>query len=228
MSLHELMRSAKVWRAAEVPPSRILSTGFPRLDAWLPSRGWPYPSLIEILTDFEGVGALRLWLPVLAHLSQQQWLIWIASPHLPYAPALQQAGINLSRLLLVDPLATAVDETAAARKQKTTASGSPTRGTSRHYAEGELWAFEQALRFVDCGASLAWLEAIKPLHLRRLQLACETGASLGVLFRPARFAAETSPATLRLLLTPAQTGLDIQLVKSRGGSREQTCHLVLA
>ena len=219
MSLDELMQSAKVWRAAEVPPSGVISTGFSTLDAWLPSRGWPYPALVEVLTDFEGVGALRLWLPALAELSQRQrWLIWIASPHLPHAPALQQAGLDLNRLLLVDPLD--ADEIQAS-------SEGGAFSTSMQRRQADLWAFEQALRFADCGASLAWLNTLKPLHLRRLQLACESGVSLGVLFRPACFATDASPATLRLLLTPTSTGLEIRLLKSRGRMRDQTCHLTL-
>lgn len=203
MSLDELMQSAKVWRAGEVPPGHSLATGFPALDALLPMRGWPYPALIELLTDFEG-GILRLCLPALATLSQQQrWLIWVAPPHLPHAPVLQRYGLELARVLIIDTPPDA---------QKPAVANWRTN----------LWTFEQALRCADCGASLAWFEHLEPLHLRRLQLACEIGNSLGILFRPARYATEASPAALRLLLTPRDAGLNIELLKWRGGKRRQT------
>jgi protein ImuA len=185
----------------------------------LPNKGWPYPALIEVLTDYEGIGALRLWLPLMATLSQQQWLIWVSPPHAPYAAVLQQAGIALNHLLLIDPMANA--DTAAVPSQKAVST------SHTKIEQAQLWAFEQALRFADCGASLAWLKTIKPLQLRRLQLACESGMSLGILFRPASFATEASPAPLRLLLAPTAHGLELRLLKSRGGMREQPCHLVL-
>jgi len=210
MSLDGLIQSAQVWRAGEVPPGRSLTTGFPALDALLPRRGWPYPALIELLTDLES-GTLSLCLPTLAALSQQQrWLIWVAPPHLPHAPALQRYGLELARVLIID---TSLDV------QKTATSvvlSGLTRAASWH---NNLWAFEQALRCADCGASLAWFEHLEPLHLRRLQLACETGDSLGILFRPARYATEASPAALRLLLTPGDARLNIELLK---GNRGQT------
>ena len=216
MSLDELVRRAQVWRADQAPLARGLTTGFPALDALLPTQGWPYPALIEVLTDCEGIGALSLWLPALAELSRAQWLIWVAPPHLPYVPALQRHGLDLARLLIVD-----------ARPAEAV---STQRSSAREGTEANLWAFEQALRFVDCGASLTWCEAPDSRALRRLQLACEAGVTLGVIFRPARFAATASPAVLRLLLSPAAhaTGLDIQILKCRGSLRTQTCHLDLS
>jgi hypothetical protein len=216
MTLDELVHSAKVWRAGEVPPGQALPTGFPALDTLLPTRGWPYPALIEVLTDFEGIGALRLWLPTLAAMSQQQrWVIWVAPPYQPYAPALQQVGLALSRLLLVDASSAAVEGTAS------------TLETGARTHQANLWTFEQALRFATGGAAVGWFAALEPLVLRRLQLASEIGSCLGVLFRPARYATQSSPATLRLLLTRAPgAGLTIQLLKCRGNPRVRSCTLV--
>ncbi len=212
MSLDDLMQSAKVWRAGEVPPGRSLTTGFPALDALLPRQGWPYPALVELLTDFEGVGALHLCLPVLAALSQQRWLIWIAPPHLLHAPTLRCHGIDLARMLIID--------TPTADPQRPLGITPSPRSITQ---QANLWSFEQALRYSDCGASLAWLDHLEPLHLRRLQLACEAGDSLGLMFRPARCVTETSPAALRLLLTPAaKAGLHIELLKCRGGNQGRT------
>jgi hypothetical protein len=207
MNLEELLRGAQVRRAGEMPPAGELASGFAALDALLPGGGWPLPALTEVLCDDEGIGALRLLLPALAALSRRgQWLIWISPPHIPYAPALAAAGVDLARLLIVEADAAA----------------------ERRDGEERLWAFEQALRFPDCGAALAWLATVDSLRLRRLQLACEAGQSLGVMFRPSRHAAEASPASLRLKLTPAAPGtLEVDVLKCRGRLRARSCTLAL-
>ena len=72
------------------------------LDAELPGGGWPATALIEILPQHEGIGELRILGHTLARLSNEgRSLAWIAPPHLPYAPALQAAGIDLARLLFL-------------------------------------------------------------------------------------------------------------------------------
>jgi len=50
-----------------------------------------------------------------------------------------------------------------------------------------------------------------------LKLAAEEGGALGVLFRPERHRFESSPATLRLLLTPGQREPHLELLKVQGG-----------
>ena len=107
---------------------------------------WPTAALTEILPQHEGIGELRILGHALAKLAAEgRWLAWIAPPYLPYAPALQAAGIDLSRLLVI-----------RTRSPRET-----------------LWAFEQTLRSQTCGAVLAWPEKIAYAELRRLQLAAE-------------------------------------------------------
>ena len=94
MCLEDLMQRAGVWRAGEMPLEKGFATGFPMLDSLLPGGGWPKTALTEILTGHEGIGALRLVLPVIAGLSQSgRWAVWISPPHIPYAPALQAQGV---------------------------------------------------------------------------------------------------------------------------------------
>lgn len=224
MTLEEIMRRARLWRAGEATAEAGLSTGFPALDAALPAGGWPFPGLIEILSCQPGSGALRLMLPVLSQFARQQrWLIWVAPPYQPYAPALQAAGIDLTRVMVVD-----VDgEAPAVPAQTLHEAQGPYAASSATTAEGVLWAFEQALRFPGCGAGLLWPGRLAALSLRRLQLACEAGGTMGVLFRASEYAAESSPAALRLLLTvqPAAEALDIRILKCRGSLRAQECRL---
>jgi cell division inhibitor SulA/protein ImuA len=195
--LDTLLADARLWRArggAETrDPALCVPTGWPKLDAQLPGRGWPLGTLIEFLLPETGIGELSLLLPALGALvnaddAGRRWLAWIAPPHAPYAPALAQSGIRADRLLLV-----------GAEKPS-----------------DRLWAIEQALRSGGCAAVLAWLDAADDRWLRRLKLAAETGRTLAVLLRPARRRASASPASLRLALEPAPGGLDLWLLKSRG------------
>ena len=86
------------------------------------------------------------------------------------------------------------------------------------------WAVEQALRSGACGAVLWWPgpgagSGRGFRELRRLQLAAQEGHSLGLVFRPAQAARESSPSALRLLLRTREQGLEVVLLKSRGGRR---------
>src|SRR5581483_2385709 len=66
--------------------------------------GWPRGVLTEIHLPLEGIGELRVLLPALARLSREdRWIVFIAPPYIPYAPALAAGGVELSRLLLVHP-----------------------------------------------------------------------------------------------------------------------------
>src|SRR3546814_5121936 len=80
-----------------------MPTGHARLDAALPGGGWPCANLSEIVYVAPGVGELQLAMPLLARLTQaKRPLALIAPPHLPYAPALRQHGVALSKLTVVD------------------------------------------------------------------------------------------------------------------------------
>ena len=185
---------ASLWRAREFArrASRGIGTGYAALDAALYERGWPRAGLAELLGDAHGIGELRLLMPALAALSRQDagWIVWVAPPFVPYAPALQAAGVDLAKVLLV-------------------------RAKSR----GErLWALEQALSHGTCSAVLGWLAEAGFADLRRLQLAARHGRTWGSLFRPASAARQASAAELRLRLAARPNNrLQVAIVKRRGG-----------
>ena len=52
-------------------------------------------------------------------------------------------------------------------------------------ARDELWALDQALRCPGVSAVWTWIDRLDPPAFRRLQLAAETGRTLGLLVRPA-------------------------------------------
>ena len=73
------------------------------------------------------------------------------------------------------------------------------------------------MRSSACAAVMAWFEHLETPPLRRLQLAAERGGCLGILFRPAGATRQSSPAALRLRVTPTTSGLDVEVLKRRGG-----------
>lgn len=194
-ALAGLLRHPALWRggAAGEAPAAVPS-GFHRLDERLPGGGWPMSTLIELLLPAAGVGEIRLLLPALCRLSQAtpgepRWIAWLAPPHLPYAPALVDAGLDPARMLVIRPRA----------------------------GLDLLWAMEQALRSGACAAALGWIGAADDRALRRLKLAAKEGRSPGFLFRPSSHRAESSPAALRLALSAHDYGLDVEILKSPGG-----------
>ncbi len=191
-ALADILHHGLVWRVGELPRAGQpgVPTGFAALDAELPGGGWPTGTLTELLPEHVGIGEVRALGPALARLSREgRWLAWIAPPYLPYAPALDAAGIDLARVMVVR-----------------------TRS-----AQDTLWAIEQALQSGACGAVLGWPEKATFAQLRRLQIAAEGSPALAFLFRPPIAAREASPAALRLHLQGLKGELAVRILKRRGG-----------
>lgn len=187
IALDRLLDERRVWKGqALAPTAGAQPTGHAALDAALPGGGWPEAALSEILLPAAGLGELRLLWPTLARLSRAgERLALVAPPHLPYAPAWQAAGVDLGCLEII-----------------------------RADEQDALWAAEQCLRSGSCGAVLCWPAQASDRALRRLQVAAETGQTLGFAYRPASAAHNPSPAALRLQLeAPGQ----LRVLKCRGG-----------
>ena len=194
------MENPRVWRGRDQAGQKAgLASGYPELDRHLPGGGWPSASLTEILTTQYGIGELRLLMPALSVLSREippqqdfsepGWIAWVAPPFQPYPPALQQRGIDLSRMLIVRP----------------------------KNAGEILWSAEQALSSGTCAAVLLWPEMLDDQGSRRLQLAAEKGRSWAIAFRPLAARREPSAAALRLELHSSAQGTRVHILKSRGG-----------
>lgn len=198
-SLEQLLENPRVWRGhnqAQAPTG--LSSGYEVLDRHLPGGGWPQNALTEILVEHYGIGELRLLMPALAALTAEDpggddnepgWIAWVAPPFQPYPPALQQWGIDLSRVLIVRPR-----------------------------DDGEmLWSAEQALSSGTCAAVLLWCDRLDDQAGRRLQLAAEKGSSWAIAFRPPAARSQPSAAALRIELLASGEGTRVSILKSRGG-----------
>ena len=149
-----------LWLAKDLTFQRSsgISTGYENLDSVLSDAGWPKSGLVEIEYQSIGVGELRLLAPVLKQLSQSrnQWITWIDSPCIPYAPGLHSLGIDIRKILLIHT-----------KKNKDT-----------------LWALEKSCKSKNCSAVLVWLnQPLKFKDTQRLQLAAKAGGNLIYLFR---------------------------------------------
>jgi hypothetical protein len=189
-SLAEILQRQSVWRGgAPAAAAPAAQTGYAALDAELPGGGWPVGGLAELLCRTEGIGELQIVLPALAALTQAGHRIaWLAPPYLPYAPALQAAGVRLEGLTVV-------------------------RAPGRRDA---LWAAEQALRSGAFHGLLLWLPKASYPELRRLAVAAQAGPGFALAFRPPEAVCEASPAVLRLALEPGEGQLAVRILKRRG------------
>lgn len=165
-----------------------ISTGFSALDQALPTRGWPSNALTEMIVPYWGIGELRLLLPAMRRLNQQhRQIVWIAPPYLPYAPALVKAGLSLYYVLVVDAQSGSIS-----------------------------WAMERLLYAESCGMVLAWPVSLSALETRRLQLAAESGGSMGVVLHTADSKWRAACAALRLQIQTSSSGVAVNVMKARG------------
>lgn len=194
--LQGLLKNRHIWRPGDLCAGnrRFLPSGFEALDRHL-GGGWPVGSLTEVLLDGPGIGELRLLMPALlrrSHADRHGQIAWITPPYIPYAPALAQQGLDVTRMVIVHP-----------EKQA-----------------DRLWAMEQALRSASCVAVLGWLADVNERTIRRLQLASEAGSCWAVVFRHTRFVASASSAPLRIHMLPRGSSdcIDLHVLRNRYGS----------
>ena len=177
---------AGVWRGLGRSRPDSESTGIAPLDQAL-LGGWPVGALSQIVSRESGLG-FSLMVPLLARLTRAgRHVALIAPPYIPYAPALRDAGVDLHKLLWIAP------------KDRVDA----------------LWATEQMLRSGLHGAVALWSPALEAPIERRLQLAAETGRSIGIVAHAGAYGAH-SIAAVRLQVTPAPAALSVEIVRCRG------------
>ena len=185
-----LKQQPSLWRGRDQRDQRHVSqdTGYQKLNQLLPTGGWPLGAVTEILVDQWGNGEMQILLPLIVKLSQDSPVVFIAPPHHPYAPALEQAGINLSRLLIID---------------------------NQISSEDTWWCAEKILKHPECRATFVWTERLHHHRIRRLQLAASTSNTLGFLLRSGR--PVDTPIPLRIKVSRRVNELHIRLLKSRFG-----------
>jgi len=210
-ALAALLERTDIWTGERLAVAgESLTTAYPALDAELPGGGWPRGALVDVMHERPGIGELALLLPALAALTQKdEWVLLLAPPQPVFAPAWRAAGVNLARLIVIDPQ----------------------QGPARLINNDLLWSAEQVLRAGSVAAALLWLpRSTDSAQLRRLQLAAETGGTLAFLLQDARRLAAASPAPLRLRLEAGRGddgdgALLVHLVKRRGAPLDRPIRL---
>lgn len=196
--LNNLLKKTGLWRASRIDCDfkQHHSSGFAALDAELPGAGWPIDGVTELLHEHYGIGEFRLLAPALARMSHAdaRWLLLVSPPYIPYPPALAQAGVDLSRIVISQPK------------------------TTKDY----LWVLENALASRSCSVLMAWPRKIMDKQVRRLQVASRNGNTWCILFRPEAAGLNASPAELRIRLRSAgarhdNTAIEARILKRVGG-----------
>ena len=206
-----------VWRGTDWQldsGQTVWPSGHAVLDRELPGGGWPGNALIQVQQPAHCHAEWSLLLPALAGQVHQrvgrrtEHVVLVAPPYLPFAPALQAAGLDPGRLCCVHP------------------------GRS---AQELAWACEQALHCRDVLAVLAWLPDLPLSAQRRLQLAAASQGRPIWLWQGLQAESHSSPAALRLRLERSAPdaaarhvpGLQLLILKRRGPLLEKPVQLSL-
>lgn len=189
MQLSELKQQGHIWHLNQAPLAHLSlqPTGYEELDLLL-GGGWPTQQVIELRTPF-GIGEFRLLLPYLQHQTQRNKLfVHINAPANLYAPFLSHQDLPLWQQLEI-----------------------------RAKEADALWAAEQCLKSGCCSTVLLWQQTLNIARLKRLQLAAAEGQAELFLLRTAEPNQLSLPVGLSLALHPAPTGIEVRVLKRRGG-----------
>jgi protein ImuA len=178
-----------LWRGHQLARGvgRVVPTGHDNLSVELPGGGWPIGALVELLSQQPGIGEVRLLQPALSAVAERP-IALVKPPLIPDTIGLSYVGLPVKKLLRLEPQTTS----------------------------DALWTTEQILKANSCGAVLVWQEHMRADSLRRLSLHALTADVLFFLLRPLSTQRDASPATLCLVLRPADEGINIEIVKRKG------------
>ena len=213
--IEQLLQHPAIWQVSQQHHSQqpaVVDTGFKPLNSALQHGGWPLGQLIECIGQSHSeatlitaaLAGLQRAHSAQATLTDRQQPVALVAP--PYTPCLrrwqQQAGTTL-QLWLVSPPGLAE----------------------------QLWAAEQIL-LGNCASALAiWLRepGIRPIALRKLQLAASQSDSLVFLMREPEAARHSSPAPLRFTLGTGhrqqRSQLQLHILKQPGNWAGQCINL---
>ncbi len=152
--------------AGDRPPCGALPFGLPEMDAALPGGGLALGALHEVAGGGSGAvdaAAAALFAAGIVARTKGQVLWCVTRPDL-FAPALEQAGVDPDRVIYVE----AGDEKTA------------------------LACFEEGLRHGGLGAVVGEVSRLSMTASRRLQLAAESSAAIGVAVRRWRRASDAT------------------------------------
>lgn len=193
-SLEQLLRRHDIWlgHSQSFVKAAVVDSGYEALNRALQHQGWPLKSLVEVCQHYH---ACEWWLfhPAIRQLvlTKRKGLIALLNPPaLPFIAGLQQLGISSENIIVVQS-----DE-----------------------AQDFIACFRDLSRSPACPVILAWQPKGKFSYtqLRKLQLCASEYEGLYIIFRPLEARQNSSPASLRLQVTPMTNAVKVQIVKQRG------------
>lgn len=200
--LEQLLRRQDIWRghSRSFIKQSVISSGYEALDMGLQHKGWPLSCLVEVCQAFH---ACEWWLfhPGINQILQksQGYIALLNPPALPFVAGLQQLEVDTRRLIIVQS------------------------NTAAEF----ISSFSELSQCQACTVVLAWQpkQALSYTALRKLQLSTCEQHGLYVLFRHAKAKTQSSPASLRLQVTPKADAVQINIFKQKGKLREITLAL---
>jgi hypothetical protein len=188
-----------------LPEAKVLPVGIPTIDEALPDGGLPRGSVVEVCASGGLARATRFALSACASAQReddQAWCAWVDAGRTLFAPGVAQAGVDLDRLLVVQPPAADVARIAV-------------RLASSHVFSVvviDRCSVPGALFFED--RSIRWNTAV-----RRLALATENDDTSILLLSSSQQAdREALPTAMRIeLRRPALDRLSLRIAKDRRG-----------
>ncbi len=201
-NIKKLLLNNGIWQAShKAKECPAISTGYPELDKQLHYSGWPQGTLSELLLSDNGIGEVRLLLPLLAKLNQRKgYICWVNPPFLPYSAALVDHNIDLKKMVIV-----------RTQSQQET-----------------IWSAQQAMMSRSCAAVLVWLpKKTLSKEVRKLNLAAKSGNCFGIILRDCQLQQHPSAAALRMVMQIKRGQHQLSIIKQPGGWSGQEVKLNL-
>jgi len=194
--LEILKKQGKIWpgnQCYSAVPHSVIPTSYPELDEQLPGGGWPIGAIVEILYTQPHRGEVRMILPALKYLGNQdsRWQIWLNPPDRPHGPGLLSWGVPIEQTLVCPDL-----------KPKDLS-----------------WTMDQCVQHRGCSVLLVWTEHMDPAQLRRLQLTAENRRMTLFLFRKIGKSNNLPYPRLKLRVSAAScfSKIRVDIIKRRPG-----------
>ena len=169
--LSTLRNQIRKVETARRPQASVISSGIAPLDDVLPQNGYPPGSLVEWIDSGQAGGAA--WLALMgasrAYKHSGGKVVILDSDRTFYPPAAIACGLPAEAMVVLQPK-------------------SP---------DDVIWAIDQSLRSPAISAVWGKLDRLEDIDARRLQLAAETGGTLGMLLRPVKAIGQPSWAEVR-------------------------------
>ncbi len=186
--IESLKNQQLLWQSSDLSTSgTTLSSGYSALDTLL-DGGFPTQGVVHI-ESATGIGEIRMLMPYLHTHQNDGLIVFIQPPADICAASLAYCGLHLRNIWVIQPQ------------------------TPQH----ALWAAEQCLKSSACRHVLLWQSELEIHHIKRLQLACEQGENTLFIYKHPQVHSLSLPVTLSLQLTPHPRGINVRLLKRKGG-----------